>query len=144
MEKTGLDMRQVMVLFQRRYNSIREIDRLTDELSEAMARNDEVSVALVLQMRADEMAKFDDCTNEIWQMSSIGREALRKIRTLIQSDPEEAISESPEEKKIYEIRRKTQAVIDRIRVIDERLNRIATGKESFYGSGVRSAGAGEL
>ena len=110
---------------------------MTKELSDAMARNDEVSVALVLQMRADEMAKFDECTHEIWQMSSIGIEASRKIRTLIQSDPEETVGESPEEKKIYEIRRKTQAVIDRLRELDERLNRRAAGKESFYAAGLR-------
>lgn len=137
MEKTELDLGKVMILFQRRYNFIREIDRLTDELSDAMARNDEVSVALVLQMRADEMAKFDECTNEIWQMSRISKAAFYKIRTLIQSDPAEQTGESPEEKKIYDIRRKTQTVIDRLRVIDERLNRRAAGKKSFYGSAVR-------
>lgn len=132
-----LDMRKVMVLFQRRYNSMREIDRLTGELADAMDRSDDVSVSLILQMRADEMAKFDECTHEIWQMSSVGKEAIGKIRVLIQTDPEEALTESPEEKKIYEIRRKTQAVIDRLRTVDERLNRRAAGKESFYGSGIR-------
>ena len=137
MAETGLDMGKVMVLFQRRYNYMREIDRLTDELAEAMDRSDDVSVSLILQMRAGEMAGFDECTNEIWQMSSIGKDALRKIRVLIQSDPEETVGENPEEKKIYEIRRKTQAVIDRLRTVDERLNRRAACKESFYGSGIR-------
>lgn len=137
MENAELDLKKAMIFFQRRYNFIREIDRLTNELSDAMARNDEVSVALVLQMRADEMAKFDECTNEIWQMSNISRDALRKIRILIQSDPEESIGDSPEEKKIYEIRRKTQTIIDRLRIIDERLNRRAAGNESFYESGLR-------
>ena len=137
MTETGLDMGKVMILFQRRYNYMREIDRLTGELAEAMDRSDDVSVSLILQMRAGEMAGFDECTNEIWQMSSIGKDALRKIRMLIQSDPEEAVGENPEEKKIYEIRRKTQAVIDRLRTADERLNRRAAGKESFYGSGIR-------
>ncbi len=137
MTETGLDMGKVMILFQRRYNYMREIDRLTGELAEAMDRSDDVSVSLILQMRAGEMAGFDECTNEIWQMSSIGKDALRKIRMLIQSDPKEAVGENPEEKKIYEIRRKTQAVIDRLRTVDERLNRRAAGKESFYGSGIR-------
>ena len=135
--ETKLDMKKVMILFQRRYNFIREIDRLTGELADAMDRSDEVSVSMVLQMRADEMAKFDDCTNDIWQMSRGDKDNLRKIRTLVQSDPEKNTGESPEEKKIYEIRRKTQAVIDQVRVVDERLNRRAAGKESFYGSEVR-------
>lgn len=137
MAETELDLKKTMILFQKRYNSMREIDRLTGELSAAMDRSDEVSVSLILQMRADEMARFDECTHDIWQMGSIGKDALRKIRVLIQSDPEEAAGESPEEEKIYEIRRKTQAVIDRLRTVDERLNRRAAGKESFYVSGVR-------
>lgn len=137
MAETELDMKKTMVLFQRRYNSIREIDRLTGELSAAMDRSDEVSVSLILQMRADEMARFDEYTHDIWQMGSGGKDALRKIRVLIQSDPEESKGENPEEEKIFEIRRKTQTVIDRLRTVDERLNRRAAGRKSFYMSGVR-------
>lgn len=137
MAEAELDMKKVMVLFQKRYNSMREIDRLTAELSAAMDRSDEVSVALVLQMRADEMAGFDECTHEIWQLGSGGKRALRTIRMLMQSDPEKSVGKSPEETKIYEIRRKTQVVIEKLRTLDERLNRRAAGKGSFYVSGDR-------
>ena len=43
MTETGLDMGKVMILFQRRYNYMREIDRLTGELAEAMDRSDDVA-----------------------------------------------------------------------------------------------------
>ena len=56
-----LDMTKLMILLQRKYSSIREIDRLTKELEDAFARNDDVSAAMLLEMRAEEMAKVDNC-----------------------------------------------------------------------------------
>lgn len=133
MAQTELDMKKVMVLFQRRYNAIREVRRLTEELADALSRNDEVSVTMVLEMRAEEMAGFDDCTGELWRMCEHSScEMVQKIRQLITSKPDEDAGESPEEKKIYEIRRKTQAVIDELRIVDERLNRKVTGEKSYY------------
>ena len=55
MKQTELDVTKVMVLLQRRYNDIREIHKLTKELAEALARNDDVSTSMILQMRAEEM-----------------------------------------------------------------------------------------
>ena len=133
MEQSELDMRQVMVLFQRRYNAICEVRRLTDELADALSRNDEVSVTMILGMRAEEMAMFDDCTGEIWQMCRHSSpETVQKIRRLITSELSEHAGESPEEKKVYEIRRKTQDVIDQLRIVDERLNRRMAGEKSYY------------
>ena len=60
MAQSELDMRKILILFQRRYNAICGVSRLTNELADALARNDEVSVTMVLGMRADEMARFDD------------------------------------------------------------------------------------
>ena len=59
----GLDLTKVMVLLQRKYSSIREISRLTNELKETFARNDEVSAVMLLEMRAEEMAKVDACVD---------------------------------------------------------------------------------
>lgn len=138
MAQSELDMTKVMVLFQRRYNSIREVSRLTEELADALSRNDEISVTMVLEMRADELGRFDDCTGELWRMCEhAGCETVQKMRRLITADPAETAGESPEEKKIYEIRRKTQAVIDQLRVADERLNRKVAGKKSYYGNAGR-------
>lgn len=132
MAQTELDMTKLMILLQRRLNVIREINRLTGELDKAMVRNDEVSIGMILQMRADEMAKIDECTYEIWQMAGTGREAQNKLRLLMTSDPDEQQGETPEEKKVYEIRRKTQVLLDELRAVDERLNRKMTGDRSFY------------
>lgn len=132
MAQTELDMTKVMILLQRRRNVIWEVSRLTGELEQAMGRNDEVSIAMILQMRAEEMAKIDECMNEIWQMAETSQEAQKKLRLLILSEPKEGAGETPEEKKIYEIRRNTQHLLDELRVVDERLNRKVAGEKSFY------------
>lgn len=132
MAQTELDMTKVMILLQRRRNVIWEVSRLTGELEQAMGRNDEVSIAMILQMRAEEMAKIDECMNEIWQMAETGQEARKKLRLLMTSEPKEDAGETPEEKKIYEIRRNTQHLLDELRVVDERLNRKVAGDKSFY------------
>lgn len=46
-----LDMKKVMILLQKKYSSIRELDRLTRELEEVAARGDGISAAMVLEMR---------------------------------------------------------------------------------------------
>ena len=129
-----LDLTKVMVLLQRKYSSIREIDRLTKELEEAFVRGDEVSAVMLLEMRADEMAKADECTDAIWQLGEEDRNAYQKLRLLMLSDPEQTFGESPEEKKIYEIRRKTQETLDKLRTVDQRLNRNVTREKSYYGA----------
>ena len=123
-----------MILLQRRYSSIREIDRVTKELEEAFVRGDEVSAVMLLEMRADEMAKADECTDAIWQLGEEDRNAYQKLRLLMLSDPEQTFGESPEEKKIYEIRRKTQETLDKLRTVDQRLNRNVTREKSYYGA----------
>ena len=130
----GLDVTKVMILLQRRYSSIREIDRVTKELEEAFVRGDEVSAVMLLEMRADEMAKADECTDAIWQLGEEDRNAYQKLRLLMLSDPEQTFGESPEEKKIYEIRRKTQETLDKLRTEDQRLNRNVTREKSYYGA----------
>ena len=132
-----VDVTKVMILLQRRYNYIREISMQTKELEDSLARNDDVSTSLILQMRADGMAKADDCTDEIWRLAENDRKAQEKLRLLVISEPEEGMGESPEEKKIYEIRRKTQTIIDELREMDERLNRRLAGDKSYYGKQVR-------
>lgn len=137
MKQTELDVTKVMVLLQRRYNDIREIYKLTKELAEALARNDDVSTSMILQMRAEEMGKADNCTNEIWQLGENDRKAQEKLRLLVVSEPGEDAGENLEEKKIFEIRRKTQAMIDEIREIDQRLSQKLAGEKSYYEKAAR-------
>ncbi len=128
----ALDITKIMILLQRKYSSIREIANLTKELEGAFARNDEVSVSMLLQMRADEMEKIDRCMEEIWQMGEAGMEENRKLHVLLDSDPKTAIWMTPQEKKIYEIRQRMIEDLDKLRMADERLNRRFAREKSYY------------
>ena len=133
--QTELDLTKIMVLLQRRFSAVSEIEKLTGELTEAFERNDDVSAALLLQMRADEMEKADMCLDEIWQFAEYDRKAGEKLRTLMLSDPLVTEGENFEEKKIYEIRQKIRVTAEHLRAMDERLNRSVAREKSFYGSG---------
>lgn len=127
-----VDVTKVMILLQRRYNSLRETGRLTKELEEAIARNDEVSTIMLLQMRAEELAKVEQCMEEIWQLGESSRVAHEKLTALVTSDPGESVGGNQEEEKVYEIRRRTQIILDELRQADQKLNRKLAGKKSYY------------
>ena len=127
-----VNVTKVMILLQRRYNALRETGRLTKELEEAIARNDEVSTIMLLQMRAEELTKVDQCMEEMWQMGEVDREAYEKLTALIISDPEGSVGENQEEEKVYEIRRRTQHILEELRQADQRLNRKLAGNKSYY------------
>lgn len=128
----GLDLERVMILLHRKWNSIREIERLTQELDETFGRNDGISAVMLLQLRADEMEKVERCMEEIWQLGEGSREAYEKLHELIESDLDQAVGKTLEERKIFEIRRKTQKLLDELKVADQRLNQKMAGKKSFY------------
>ena len=48
------------------------------------------------------------------------------------ADPKNRVGETPEEKKIYDIRRRTQTMLDELKEEDRKLNRRVTGEKSFY------------
>lgn len=137
MRQAELDLTKLMVLLQRHYNFIREIHKLTKELEEALARNDDVSTSMILQMRAEEMGKADDCADAIWRLGENDRKAQERLRLLMLSEPQEDSGEEPEEKKIFEIRRKTQSMIEEIREIDQRLSQKLAGEKSYYEKAAR-------
>ena len=126
-----LDLREVMILLQRKWNSIRELDRLTGEMEETFERNDGISAAMLLQLRQDEMLKIERCMEDIWQLGEVSPTASAKLRELIASDLEKAVGKTPEEKKIYEIRRKTQDLLEKLKKKDQELNRRMNGKKSY-------------
>ena len=126
-----LDLREVMILLQRKWNSIRELDRLTGEMEETFERNDGISAAMLLQLRQDEMLKIERCMEDIWQLGEVSPTASAKLRELIASHLEKAVGKTPEEKKIYEIRRKTQDLLEKLKKKDQELNRRMHGKKSY-------------
>ena len=129
----GLDLEQVMVLLQRRYNFLREIKRLTADLQDAVSREDSVSAGLILQMRADEMENMENCHEMIWRMGERGQKENEEIRRLMSGEfLSMAEGMSYEEDKILKLRKKTAALIKEIQDADKILNKRAAGTKSYY------------
>lgn len=121
-----LDLEEMEILLQRRYNSLREIDRLTGEMQDALSRGDEVSFSLLLDMRGEEMEKHQSCEEAIWKTARQGPEEAQAILQFMNTDPEKALKTAkPEERLLYEIRRKTVALVQKIQRQDQELNRRA-------------------
>lgn len=132
MAQAELDVTKVMILLQRKWNAIQEMSKLTKEMEDTFARNDQVSVDMLLQLREDEMEKVDHCMEEIWRLGEGDGDVYAKLSALVTSDPAEGAWETPEEKKIFEIRQKTQSLLEDLRKADRRLNQRMAGKKSFY------------
>lgn len=129
----GPNGEQIMLLLQRRFNALREISRLTEELQEAISRNDQVSASLLMEMRAEEMAKVESCQSDIWLMAEKEPEYAPVIRELMMSDPFAAHpSDSFEEQKIFELRQKASVLIKDIQEKDRNMNLRVAGDRSYY------------
>ena len=127
----AVDLEQMMILLQKRYNTLKRIDELTDELQNAFARHDEVSASLLLDMRAEE----DNCRRDtwIWDLAGAGGDSVKEVRRLMTEDPFTApAAESWEENKIFEVRRKTVTLLKQLQDKDRRMNLSVGGDKSYY------------
>lgn len=124
-----LDLEQIAIALQRRYGYLREIRRLTGEMQDSVSRQDEYSFVLLLQMRAEEIARYDASREELWSQAEKGKDALRRLKHLLKDDPQ-TVKEflDPMEKKIYELRKKTIVLIQDIQAQDKRLSYRVNGR----------------
>ena len=131
----ALDLERIMLLLQRRLNGMQEMKRLTGELLESASRNDQVSLGLLLEMRADEMARVEEAGEQIWLMAEQGPEEALQVRRLMSREfLSTGEPEGWEERKIFEIRSRTASVLKEVREADKRLNRGIGGGRSYYAS----------
>ena len=129
----AVDLERMMLLLQKRYNYLKRVDELTDELRSAFDRHDEVSASLLLDMRAEALAEVDNCYGRIWDLARTGKEDAREVRRLMHDDPF-AVPETDcwEENKIFEVRRKTVRLLEELQEKDRRMNLSAGGERSYY------------
>lgn len=127
------DMEQLLILMQRRLNCIREINNLTRELDEPLHRNDQVSALLILRQRADEMARYDACQEEIIRLEKKNEELKAVVGRLSARPPlPPPDTAGEEEKRAYEISLAIFRLVEETKQIDKRLNRRIAGEKTFY------------
>lgn len=126
----ALDMAEIEILLQRRYNSLREMDHLTREMLDTVSRGDEVSLSLMLDMRADEIEKYMVCQEQIWKKAEDGPLESETIGRIMNMDPEEGLKTGKaEEQTVYQIRKKTVKLLREVQQLDQQLGfRIHAGQ----------------
>ena len=125
------DLETIVIYLQRRYNILREVCGLTEELAEAVERGDTVSASLLLDMRGDQLQRHAECEEQIIlktlgntpqtrYLRQLARGPIREVKNAFQGKTER---EKVLEKRIEELRYRTQKLLDKIRRLDGQLNR---------------------
>ena len=115
------ELETIMIYLQKRYNIIREISRLTDELLETVEREDVISASLVLEMRREQMQLLENGRGDRRELHSIAFGPIDQLPGLSKKCQEE--KELWIRNKIYEIRSRTQTLIEDIQKRDDRITR---------------------
>ena len=119
----ALDMEEIEILLQRRYNSLLEIGKLTKEMLDTVSRGDEVSLSLMLDMRAEEIDRYAVSQEMIWKQAENGHREAETVKRIMSMDPEKGMeTAAPEELLAYQIRKKTIKLIQEVQQMDQQLN----------------------
>lgn len=117
----------IILQMQKRYAKFAEILRLTQELDEALKRNDRESADMLMQMRGQEMEAVSEMREEIaYHMASLPNVQQTAIEFALYD------AEDKEIKRICELKERSQSILEKAREIDRRMNMRVAGKDSYY------------
>lgn len=126
-------MIEILKQYQKKYSIVNEIYRLTEEIGDLLSKNDRVSSQLVLGMRQDEMNESDRCSNSLVLLEDAMEQGEREhLHLLLESKDGTGIAETWEEKKILEIQKNIQLVLQKSIEIDKKISLKIAGKDSYY------------
>ena len=115
------DLETILIYLQRRYNILREVCSLTEELAEAVERGDTVSASLLLDMRGEQII-LQTAGNSLRAryLRDLAKGPLKNVKSCFKGKTEQ---EKMLEKRIEDLRCRTEKLLDKIRRIDGGLNR---------------------
>lgn len=111
------------------YTALTELLELTNELSEAIQRQDQVSVQLFLSMRQEPLDRLRVCDTRLRRLCSLLPAAEgAELRQVLNGQGSGTAATQGLERTV----RQNRQLLEQITRIDERLNRRMGGKKSFY------------
>ena len=123
------DWLDLTVLERKKYNLLSEVMDLSKQLGEAMDRNDDVSVRLLLAMRQEPLLQLQ----ELKQIMDLKKAVLSPgDRERISALGQGAAPQGEEETAYQNQAGSARRLLERVVELDERLNRRIGGKDSFY------------
>lgn len=129
--KENPQLEKLASLFQRRYNIVSELKKETDELSEAMQRQDNVSLDLLLDLRQEALNKLENNWVEMNLLVEEEEELRRSFQRLLQEDPKYSAGYPFLERRILELRGKIDESIKFIKERDARTTAQALQTQKF-------------
>lgn len=112
----------ILILMRKKFNYINEIFRITQEIGEALNRNDGYSAELLLDMRKNEMEGVDACNEEIDKLVNSLEEQDRKMFFELTKGKEEANNLNQIQEKTLELRNMIRGVLAKTIEIDKIIN----------------------
>lgn len=122
-------MMDALVQVKRMGNLLNEVQDLSNQLAEAIDRDDRVSVEMLTGMRRepiDKLASAEDVLSDL--ASSLPPEDGARLLALLSGAP----AQSEEEKTLAELVGSNRRRLDQILNLDQRLNRKLTRENSVY------------
>lgn len=114
------------------YTALTEVSELTDELSQAVSRQDQVSVRLFLSMRQEEIGHLLERRAELRrQCDQLPAQDRVQLRRLL-AGATDCIPPSPAGQALAQQVRNTRALLERVCQADQVVNRRFGGPKSFY------------
>ncbi len=124
---TGNDWMELTVLERRKYNYLVEVMDVSRQLGEALDRNDQVSVKLLVAMRQEPILHLKELQTIIADRRSKIEDDSR-LQALLDGAPPQIREETAYIDQVGIARR----LLEQILVLDRRLNTRLAGKDSYY------------
>ena len=123
------DLMDLLMLEKKIYNSLNEVQDLTRQLAEALDRQDQVSVRMLLTMRQEPIDVIQDVQGRLLERQiALGGEDAARLRALLQGGAPAGPAEQPLAEQIATNRRLLEKVVEQDRRLSQRLG----GKASYY------------
>lgn len=128
-----LDEQQIqaaLAVERRMYTLLLEVMEITDDLTQAVDRQDQVSVRMSLGMRKDSLRLLMQCKEELQiQCSHLDPEASEQLTKILNNHP---CDEIPASSVLSQQVERNQALLRRIIQRDQAVSQRLGGKRSFY------------
>ena len=121
------DWLDLAVLERKKYNCLSEVWDLSQQIGQAMDRNDDVSIRMLIAMRQEPLLQQLKAAID-GKQKSLPPEDQRRVSALRQG----AVPQGEEETAYYNQAGSARRLLERIIELDERLNRRLAGENSFY------------
>ena len=118
-----------------KYQKMLKIDNATNDIENALKRNDKVSTEMFMNMRMEIMEEIDSIDNEIQKILTSGDEELYYyLKGLLKIDTQEQAmdTEYEDEKILMLVSLRIHNVLKGIIEKDKEMNKRILGKDSYY------------